>query len=198
MNGFERRRQTKMENILDSAGKLFAEKGYKAVSITDIAADAAVSQTSIFNFFGTKENLFVLSIKHITLRYIDDYELIAEGEGSFTDKLTRSFDMKMANRHLMGKGFGFEDSGNTELLAWFSELKDSRAMPAFRKIIEQGVKEGCIRPGITTETVMLYTKAFTEVLIRPEVFQVLKTDSRVLEGFLILFFHGLIGESKEL
>ena len=196
MNGFERRRQTKMENILNSAGKLFSEKGYKAVSVTDIAEDAEVSQTSIFNFFETKENLFVLSVKHITLRYLDEYEQIAEGEGSFSDKMTRFFDMKMANRHLVGSCFAFEDSGNTELFAWLSELKDSRAMPAFQKIIEQGVKEGCIRHGITTESVMLYTNAFAEVLIRPEIFQVLERDSKVLESFFILFFYGLTGENK--
>ena len=44
--------------ILDSAEKLFLEKGFKSTSTTDIARDAGCNQALVHYYFRTKENLF--------------------------------------------------------------------------------------------------------------------------------------------
>ena len=46
------------QKIVDSALKLFAEKGYKGATTSDIARNAGVSELTIFRKFETKENLF--------------------------------------------------------------------------------------------------------------------------------------------
>lgn len=43
--------------ISDRATQLFLEKGYDQVTVADIAADAEVAVTTLFNYFPTKESL---------------------------------------------------------------------------------------------------------------------------------------------
>jgi TetR/AcrR family transcriptional regulator len=46
------------QHILDIATKMFADQGYAALSIRDIAAAAKLNIPSIYHFFGGKENLY--------------------------------------------------------------------------------------------------------------------------------------------
>src|SRR4030067_385446 len=57
MDGFERRRAQSKEDILRAAEELFSRFGADKVSINDIARKAGVSQATIYNNFGSKENL---------------------------------------------------------------------------------------------------------------------------------------------
>lgn len=45
--------------ILEAAKRLFAEKGFQGTTTREIAAEAEVSESSIFTYFGTKEELLV-------------------------------------------------------------------------------------------------------------------------------------------
>ncbi len=47
------------EVILESAERLFAERGFAATSVRDIVRDAGTSAPSLYHFFGSKENLVV-------------------------------------------------------------------------------------------------------------------------------------------
>lgn len=47
------------EAILDSAEKLFAERGFAGTSVRDIVRDSDSSPPSLYHFFGSKENLLV-------------------------------------------------------------------------------------------------------------------------------------------
>ncbi|WP_219837123.1 TetR/AcrR family transcriptional regulator [Paenibacillus sp. R14(2021)] len=47
------------QNIMDSAERLFSEKGYLATSIQDIADDCKIAKGSLYKFFPSKEDLFV-------------------------------------------------------------------------------------------------------------------------------------------
>ncbi len=49
----------KRKLILESAEKMFASRGFHQTTIADISADCGVHEASIFQYFGTKENLLV-------------------------------------------------------------------------------------------------------------------------------------------
>ncbi|WGY01564.1 helix-turn-helix domain-containing protein [Nocardioides sp. QY071] len=51
----DRRGRTAAAAIVDAAFRLFAEHGYDATSVDDIAAAAGVSRSSFFRLFGSKE-----------------------------------------------------------------------------------------------------------------------------------------------
>jgi AcrR family transcriptional regulator len=53
----ERRRQDTRARIVDAAGELFAERGFDAVSVMEIARRAKVVEKTVFNHFPVKEGL---------------------------------------------------------------------------------------------------------------------------------------------
>ena len=43
--------------IADTAARLFAERGYESVAVSDVASEAEVAEQTVYNYFPTKEQL---------------------------------------------------------------------------------------------------------------------------------------------
>jgi AcrR family transcriptional regulator len=54
---WDRSRQAVVAEIVETALALFAEQGYEATTMAQVATRAGVSQRSLFRYFGTKEDL---------------------------------------------------------------------------------------------------------------------------------------------
>ncbi len=54
----ERKKQQTRQLIADTARRLFAERGFEAVTVVEVARAADVSEATVFNYFPTKEDLF--------------------------------------------------------------------------------------------------------------------------------------------
>ncbi|WP_236791748.1 TetR family transcriptional regulator [Amycolatopsis sp. GM8] len=53
----DRTRRAVQQEIAEAATALFAERGFEATTIGDIAAAVGMSQSSVFRYFGTKEEI---------------------------------------------------------------------------------------------------------------------------------------------
>jgi TetR/AcrR family fatty acid metabolism transcriptional regulator len=49
--------KTRKDRIMDAALRIFAEKGFQNTTITEISKEAGVSEATIYEYFGTKEDL---------------------------------------------------------------------------------------------------------------------------------------------
>jgi AcrR family transcriptional regulator len=54
----ERKKQRTRQLIADTARALFAERGFDAVPVAEVARAADLSEATVFNYFPTKEDLF--------------------------------------------------------------------------------------------------------------------------------------------
>jgi AcrR family transcriptional regulator len=55
-DGARARRRTR-QLIADTAARLFAERGYEHVAVSDVAREAEVAEQTVYNYFPTKEQL---------------------------------------------------------------------------------------------------------------------------------------------
>ena len=53
----ERKKARTRHVIADAAARLFAERGYEQVAVSDVAREAEVSEQTVYNYFQTKEQL---------------------------------------------------------------------------------------------------------------------------------------------
>jgi hypothetical protein len=53
-----RRRRTR-DSFADTAARLFAERGYENVAVSDVTREADVPEQAVFNYFPTKERLVI-------------------------------------------------------------------------------------------------------------------------------------------
>ncbi|HEV3171875.1 MAG TPA: helix-turn-helix domain-containing protein [Actinocrinis sp.] len=53
----ERKKARMRQAIADAAARLFAERGFEQVAVSDVAREAEVSEQTVYNYFPTKEQL---------------------------------------------------------------------------------------------------------------------------------------------
>lgn len=52
-------RTERREQILEAAGRVFSQKGFHAANVSDVAAEAGVSQGTVYHYFDSKDALFM-------------------------------------------------------------------------------------------------------------------------------------------
>jgi AcrR family transcriptional regulator len=89
-------RAEREQQLLDIAERAFAEQGYRAVSMDDVAAAAGVTKPMIYAYFGSKEGIFVAGIHRAYERVIERVEEAAAVGGTPAEQLWRVIDTVFA------------------------------------------------------------------------------------------------------
>ena len=82
----ERRIAQNKERIIRAALELFRVHGIRKVVINDIAQKAGLSPATIYNHFGSKEDLVYATVKHFVTSAGADFRKIVGGEPSLPGK----------------------------------------------------------------------------------------------------------------
>lgn len=80
------------ERILETAGKLFHQRGYSEVGINEIISVAETAKASFYQHYSSKEALCEAWLESIHEKSDDRLKTIIEAEGSATEKLSEYFD----------------------------------------------------------------------------------------------------------
>ena len=103
----EPRRLTKAEReaqILDAATKVFASKGFRAATTREIAAEAGVSEGTIYNYFDSKRDLLIAMSQRLALesfQQLDDLPPEEDVRAYITALITDRFDMLVKHMDLI-------------------------------------------------------------------------------------------------
>ena len=68
---YRRRKEERPQEITDAAFAVFAEKGYAASRVQEVAKRAGVSKGLMYLYFKTKEELFKAVIRSVVIRRVD-------------------------------------------------------------------------------------------------------------------------------
>jgi AcrR family transcriptional regulator len=76
----ERKKQQTRQLIFDAASRLFAERGFDAVTVSEVAEAADVAEVTVFNYFPTKDDLFFSGLAFYEARLLGAVRGRAVGE----------------------------------------------------------------------------------------------------------------------
>jgi AcrR family transcriptional regulator len=170
---FQRRKEDRPAEITQAALAAFAEKGYAATKVDDVAKRAGVSKGLLYLYFKTKEDLFKAVIRSFLspridalISNIEETDLSAEEflRGpflAFAKSLPKS-PAKILVRLMIAEG-----PKHPDLVEWYWDNVVSRALAALRTLIERGVDNGEFRESAVNE--------FPQLLVTPVFFSMIFT-----------------------
>lgn len=147
-----RRKEARPAEIAAAALEVFAERGFAATRLEDIAARAGVSKGTVYLYFENKEALFKAAVEAVMTPAIEAAEALAGDTSRPAAELLREFVRgwwQMVGSTPMGAvpKLLVAESGNfPEIARWFHDTFISRALRAMARIIEQGAATGDFRP----------------------------------------------------
>lgn len=94
--------QVREEEILNACEKLYKTKNFRDVTLKDIGAETSFSRPSIYNYFQTKEEIFLRLFEREYLLFCIDLEKIKE-EDTKADALPEKLAKALSKRALMLK-----------------------------------------------------------------------------------------------
>ncbi|PLR67595.1 TetR/AcrR family transcriptional regulator [Bacillus sp. UMB0893] len=196
MNGFERRKQSKMEQIQKAAFHLFSQYGVNKVNIQEIAASANVSQVTIYNYYGSKDALAVEVIKAFLQEQLDFYTELLDLNIPFQEKMERLVVRKIADSAAIGSVLlEYIMSNEGEIKHIMNEFTVHHSIPLLKRLIDSGKEKGHIRDDLSFETIRFYFNMFaSEVYKHPQFIVEYEDRNKMAKEFLHLFFYGLTGK----
>ncbi len=157
MNGFERRKEQKKNSIRRVALELFKVYGFNKVSMNDIARKAGVSQVTIYNHFGSKEELVRDVIKTLCVDLLGKYRAIIKGEGPFLEKLeTILLDKTKIVGQFQGELIQTAIQNDPEIQQFIEPMWQQEISQLTVDFLHEGKEAGCIDPGLSDEAILVY------------------------------------------
>jgi AcrR family transcriptional regulator len=69
-------------HILDTAARLFTERGYESVHVSDVARAAGVGKATLYEHFRSKSELFIECLDRLTEAMVSEQQRFIAGEGA--------------------------------------------------------------------------------------------------------------------
>jgi len=79
--------RSRVEEILDAATRLFADKGFAGTTMQDVADGVGVHKASLFHYFATKDDLHAAVLDRLITSLREPLARIYESGGSFAERL---------------------------------------------------------------------------------------------------------------
>lgn len=155
MNQYQKTTEKKKQAIIQAALQLFKEKGFKDTSIKSIAEAAEVSPVSIYNYFGSKDNLVALCVNDLFEEITQQAENILNSDLDFQTKLDQTFDLCQEKMSQQISDY-FQDKmvKDPALSSLLTKAITAKKRDIYRAYIELGKKEGLIAEDLSTELVL--------------------------------------------
>lgn len=190
MNKYEIRTQKKKDAIIETSLNLFKQYGYTNVSINRIAELSGISTVSIYNYFTNKEGLMSECIKVLMYETNVDSLKILKQKLSFKVRLLKVVTLCSSSQSsLLGEIFTPEACKDNVLIDLINENIGRIRTDIIREFIISGKEEGAIDSSVSTDTVIEYINAISNIKITSELLGNKNFPTELYQ----LVLYGLIG-----
>ena len=191
MDGFERRKEQSKEDIRRAAEELFSRFGADKVSVNDIARKAGVSQATIYNNFGSKDELVHDYRKSIVSGIAGRFREILIWKKSFIEKFEGFLQswIDITDRYKIELE-STESKQSSDVIGL--ELENS-----LREFIKEGKDQGNLRADLSEEAVTAYIKFYQQgIANNPGIRDKMKRDGKYSQDLFSLFMYGVRGQGS--
>lgn len=147
------RRQIKEEQIVISAKRIFSDKGFSKSSIQEIADDAIVGKGTVYEYFSSKEKLFVAAYENEAESFIDAMSNVIGSKIALQDKMNAIIDFIMEDaeekersmKQLIHNSIGdLTVESRKEILQIYSQMRGALTI-LFKQALEEALQQNVIR-----------------------------------------------------
>jgi AcrR family transcriptional regulator len=147
---WQRRKDARPAEILDAALDVFAERGFTATRMDDVAARAGVTKGTVYLYFKNKEELFKALVRAELLPNLAAVEGAADTvpAGALMERLVHMWiDRVLPSRVGVLPKLIIAEAGNfPELAKFYLHEVVHRGLALVRRVITRGVTAGDFRP----------------------------------------------------
>ncbi len=148
---YQRRKEDRPQEITEAAFSVFAEKGYAATRVEEVAKRAGVSKGLMYLYFKTKEELFKAVVKSVVVRRVDALVDAVETTDKTSEQFIRGPLLDFMKR-VPGSPIAIvirllisEGQRHPDLVDFYWDNVVSKGLTAISRFIDRGVKRGEFR-----------------------------------------------------
>ena len=198
---WRRRKDARPEELITAALDVFAERGFAATKLEDVARRAGVTKGTIYLYFENKEALFKAVVRETIVPVIAKGEAVAQAfKGSARDlfeKLIREYWRLVGETNVAGvPKLMMAEAGNfPELARFYYEEVVTRGHRLMASVLERGIKAGEFRPVNLVIAAKLAMSPLMHAVVARRAFAACMPEGfdvgKYLDTHIDLYLHGI-------
>ena len=159
---YRRRKEDRPQEITEAAFAAFAEKGFTATRVDEVARRAGVSKGLLYLYFKTKEELFKAVIRGVVTPRLDALTRTLDSPDSSAEAIIRGPVLDFMKRvpgspvSVVIRLMISEAPKHPDLVEYYWDNVASRGLAALRQLLERGVANGEFRESAVNELPQLF------------------------------------------
>jgi len=177
MNGYEKRTQEKKNQVLEATFHLMnTDAGIENLTMDDISQASNVGKTSIFKYFGSKENLIYEVFKCFLNKMGETAREIMSENKPFEETLIAISQNKINYLEKVNKQFyldlmDFFTKKNDDGLSLIMQEYNKESYSIMLDLFHRGRKEGKVDLKYSDEFLLIYFQALVEGISSPHIYK---------------------------
>lgn len=168
------------KDILNEASKLFFDKGYKKVTVDQLASNLSISKKTIYKYFESKQDLLEKTFDNWSSKItVEINEILDQRDLSFIEKLKSMMSHIGVSMGKMNSDLIIDIQENVpHLWVKINKYKHEAAFLRFKKLIDEGITKGKIKKNINRNLVVALYACAIETLLDPNFLNTLPPDMK--------------------
>lgn len=159
---YHRRKEDRPQEITEAAFAAFAEKGFAATRVEEVARRAGVSKGLLYLYFRTKEELFKAVVRSVVIPRVDELTRTLDtsdlGAAAFIRGPLVAFLQRLPGSpaSVVMRLMISEAPKHPDLVDFYWDNVASRGLAALRRLLERGVANGEFRHSAVNDLPQLF------------------------------------------